>query len=328
MIKCGDMVKVSHMNVAYCFDNAYVMPTLVSATSLLKVTPDAIIFLFYRDVPQPTLKFLELALLDKHPQATLKFRSLRGHDWAAAGYGSHLLHTSKCTNDRLVIPEILNQTDPDVNRILYLDGDTIVFRDVSKYVASLNLPSSGVAARRVGCIRSKVWGHGAAGGTSLARSTPALNAGVLVLDLKTLEAKGFSKFCSDVLERRATNDQSVLNLYCHGCFAKLPPEMNLFVSETSKTNYFGSPIVLHCAGQSLKFWAQTERNASADRYKALWRSLLPSPERHAALAEMAKSYDETTTKTFVDKAIMTDQLQTQQQQPCKQRARRVVAAAV
>lgn len=294
----------NRLYVAYCFDERYVMPTLASATSLLNKTPSAVLFLFYRSVQQVTLKFLELALRDVHPAAELRFRSLEGYDWASKGYGSHLQHTSSCTNDRLVIPEILEKTDPEVERLLYIDGDTIVFADLSKYVKDIQLPKSGVAARRVGSIRSKVWGHGLAGGSSLSRSTPALNAGILVFDLKLLKANGFAEFCQKVLKNRPSNDQSLLNLYCHGCFARLPPEMNMFVSEVGKPG-FKTPCILHCAGQSLKFWAPPG-TAGSDRYGALWRSLLPTPQRHAVLASMArqqnteqKQDDNTTTTTTV-----------------------------
>jgi lipopolysaccharide biosynthesis glycosyltransferase len=274
--------------VAYCFDDAYVMPTLASTTSLLNKTPSAIIFLFYRLAQPLNLKFLEFAIRHVHPTADLRFRNLKGYDWASENHGSHLLHTSPCSNDRLVISEILEKTDPDVTRLLYLDGDTIVFSDLSIFVKDLKLPKSGVGARRYGSIRSKVWGHGAAGGSSLSRSTPALNAGVLVLDLNLLRTNNFPKFCQDILRNHPSNDQALFNLYCHGCFARLPVEINMFVSETDKP-WFGPPQILHCAGKSFKFWASPETER-LNRYGALWRRLLPTPQLHKIFAIKAEEH--------------------------------------
>lgn len=294
----------NRLAVVFCFDEMYVMPTLACATSLLKKTPNPILFMFHRSVQNVTLKFLELALKDVNPTVDLRFRSLEGHNWAAEGYGSHLRHTTACTNDRLVVPEILEKYDPDINRVLYLDGDTMVFADLTDFVNAVQLPASGVGARRVGSMRSKVWGHGAAGGNALSRATPALNAGVLVLDLDKLKKNNFSGFCKDVLKTRPCNDQSVLNLYCHGCFARLPAELNLFVSEVGKPG-FSNPRVLHCAGQSLKFWAPPG-TAGSDRYGSLWRSLLPSKSRHEELVANARvAVAEETTKTNVQEDTAT-----------------------
>jgi len=227
------------MDVVYCFDDNYAKATVVSARSLLMCTPGARLHLLHQGAEAASLEWMRQRLPE-----TATFYDVGGSCWATDSYGSHIAHISKATNLRLCVPEVLPE---EVQKCLYLDSDTLVFADLSHYVATFPAAESGFGARKGGSMSSKTWGRGL-----FPCAAPPLVAGVLVMDLSRLRELEFSNVCKRILARVGpANDQTVINLWCQGTFGQFPAEMNMRADEISANS---QPRVLHYEGAKGKPW--------------------------------------------------------------------------
>jgi len=138
------------------------------------------------------------------------------------------------TMDRLLLPQLLT----DVDRAIYLDIDTVVLGDVSE-LTDLPLGESAVAARDSNVSEISEWRAAAARlpedlAVELQRrmyrdhgwGRPALNAGVLVLDLARMRADDFTRTYLGWVERYGLHDQDVMLAYANANRVTLPPRWN------------------------------------------------------------------------------------------------------
>lgn len=233
----------------YCFDSNYAIPTVVSAHSVLRWSPHAQLHLIHQDVSSCVLHWMKQMLPEK-----TAFYNAGASCWATAKYKTHLAHVSEATNLRLCIPDVLPAS---VKRVLYLDSDTLVFADLSKFVQDFPASPSGFAARKGGCMKSKSWGHGV-----FPRAAQPLVAGVLIMDLDTLRNLMFSNVCNKILEHlEGANDQTVINVWCRGVFGSLPIELNMRAEEISEDSQVG---VLHYEGAHGKPWQKDYKGPLKD----------------------------------------------------------------
>lgn len=228
------------MDIVYCFDESYAEPVVVSARSLLRWTPGARIHLVHQQISATAINWMK----ERLPQSAA-FYDVGTNCWATAGYKSHISHISKATNLRLCIPDVLPTS---VQKALYLDADTLVFTDLSPYVASFQVTESGFAARKGGSMGSKTWGRGV-----FPRGAPPLVAGVLLMDLPRLRQLGFTDACRRIIASVGpANDQTIINLWCRGVFDQLPVELNMRADEAVIASK--KPGVLHYEGAGGKPW--------------------------------------------------------------------------
>ena len=149
--------------------------------------------------------------------------------------GRLIPHTSIATMDRLLLPEIL----ADLDRITYVDIDTVVEGDVAE-LAALDLGGHPLAARTALRSGADMWRTAGRklepeAAFELRRTMAArhpfdfttFNAGVLVLDLARMRA---DRFCTDQVPllagRFGLNDQDILNAYVGADRAELSPRWN------------------------------------------------------------------------------------------------------
>ncbi|MGH8836359.1 MAG: glycosyltransferase [Actinomycetes bacterium] len=167
-------------------------------------------------------------------------------------------HITPSTLDRLLLPDLL----PDLDRIVYLDIDTLPLADVAE-LYDWELDGDPLAAR------SAVARHVVSGFAEIYRSARALsdrpddahelvrrshtrhrydfthfNAGVLVLDLARMRKDGFCAQVIGGVERYALNDQQALNWYAGPHRAVLPPAWNARPTQEVVTD----PRLIHWAG--------------------------------------------------------------------------------
>lgn len=154
-----------------------------------------------------------------------------------------LRHTTMSTMDRLLLPSLL----PEIERILYVDIDTVVTGDVRE-LFELDLRGAPIGAA------SSIWPVAAKGRYNIERAAArlpsdlaaelrlrmnarfpldfaAFNAGVLVLDLAMMRRDDFCAQFMPYVGRYQMNDQEVLNCYAGPSRTQLPPGWNQFPSQ-------------------------------------------------------------------------------------------------
>lgn len=132
---------------------------------------------------------------------------------------------------RLALPEVL----PDEDRVLWLDIDTIVCKDISPLL-DMDLEIN-VCAMTEEPVRHKY-------------PFKYYNAGVCLFDLDKLRQSGRYKLMIDLINREAYTAQSqdMINIFCQGEVKSLGPEWNMAEHITQHHN---DPYIRHFAG-SLK----------------------------------------------------------------------------
>ncbi len=183
---------MSTIRIALAADRNYwhLVPTLLG--SVLRRTSDHVeAHVLTRDIESETLR---------HASARAKCARLTLHCHGCAWDlpdAKLLPWVTASTLDRLFLPQHLE----DLNRVIYLDMDTIVLADLAPLMA-VDCGSRGIAAKAsvLENYRRLSDAFGAFGCGNLgetATDCDCFNAGVLVLDLQTLRELNFTQTCLD-----------------------------------------------------------------------------------------------------------------------------------
>ncbi|KAA1474437.1 nucleotide-diphospho-sugar transferase [Dentipellis sp. KUC8613] len=196
------------INVVYTVDSAYAMPAAVSIRSLLENTRSKVTVyvvdcgLAESDRTQiqdsiPHREDTSLIFLDV--PAELASSATGGATWAK-------VHLSK------ILP---------VERVLYLDGDTLIRSDIKE------LWDTDLQGNALGAVVDVGYPTGHAGASETQYSAPYFNAGVMLMDLTQIRAR------QPTLEESAQKglempygDQDVLNAHFQGDWSVLPMKWN------------------------------------------------------------------------------------------------------
>jgi glycosyltransferase involved in cell wall biosynthesis/lipopolysaccharide biosynthesis glycosyltransferase len=177
------------------------------------------------------------------------------------------------TMDRLFLPELL----PDLDRVVYIDCDTLAFDDIAQ-LAACDPGPTGIAARptpnrRLNNLAEAVerrarnlapadaralreWSSG-----NVDLAAPYFNAGVLVLSLATLRDNGTTQRALELVRRFGFHDQDALNFVTAGGANQIPDAWNAM------------PGVDLCLRPSLVHWVGRRKPwlPESARYQARWR---------------------------------------------------------
>ena len=261
-------------HVTYTLDRNFTVPTLVSAWSLLSHRPrDIEVLLLYTEDPGPDLAKVE-GLARAYPEATVTARHAPEITHAHGGRS----HVSAAGLSRLLLPRALDRPT------LYLDGDTLVRRDIGE-VFALHLTGNPVAAVRDVGIQKIL--HGRSGHPTsrkersnrdyldriadLVDAADYFNSGVMLFDLPAIRAAGLAERMQDTAAAIALrtgrdlkfDDQTWLNVVFRGHTHFLPPEWNTFwgnrvtgdepFPQTARDAYAASranPAIVHFVGKT------------------------------------------------------------------------------
>jgi lipopolysaccharide biosynthesis glycosyltransferase len=174
--------------------------------------------------------------------------------------GRLLTRISVSTMDRLLLPDLLTEVD----RITYLDVDTVVLGDVCELGAT-DLDGHLLAARDSVVSGVSEWRNvGRRLPTKLSLELqrrmgqqhgydyPALNAGVMVMDLARMRAEGFTRTTIPWVEKYGFNDQDVMLAAVGPKRRALDPRWNAFpFLETVE-----DPLLIHWAGGGKPWWRE------------------------------------------------------------------------
>lgn len=243
---------------AYATDDNYVKLTAVSIHSLLKANPASTVIVLASDISKTSAALLNgiaerdegtLRIVDTQP-ALAKIMSI-----GACGYVSFSAYS------RLFIPELLSN---EFERIVYMDGDTLVVDRVSDGLSALDLHGKPYA---IGydciCNRYKKM-------IGLPPDAPYFNSGVLVMDPSEWERRRCSERIFEYMRNVRCDlmfgDQDYFSLVLAGDAAILPPQYNFL----THFQMFGSRnAALLATGTPPSAWYCEELYAAAQKHPAI-----------------------------------------------------------
>jgi lipopolysaccharide biosynthesis glycosyltransferase len=210
------------------------------------------------------------------------------YDFGLVDYGENLRmlrHITVSTMDRLFLPELLS----DVDRVLYLDADILVQDDVAA-LYGLDLGGAVIAGKKSNlrlwrnAIRmvtraslrlppEEAWALRRRLHHRYTLQTPSFNAGVLLMDLRTMREERLTEDWLYLVEHCAFNDQDVLNVYADGRVLYLDSTWN----HAPHQDRVESPRIIHWQGPvkpwgPLYVWGRP-------RYEAVLERVSRVPER-------------------------------------------------
>ena len=207
---------------AYALDNKYVFPTLVAMTSLAenagKNTFYDIYVMINQEFTEQNKKILK-SVQTKHQEHCEVIFINMGDKFKEADTNQKI---PTAAYYRLELHNLL----PNVNRIIWMDGDTAVFEDLTELI-TLDMKGNYI----MGFLDSLP--------DAIARfnvkNATVLCSGVLLLDLDALRknhmTEKFNKFIRENLGNINQHDQTIINVVCQKNIAPLPPKYGIWCFE-------------------------------------------------------------------------------------------------
>ncbi|MGK8504495.1 glycosyltransferase family 8 protein [Nocardia asiatica] len=231
--------------IVCCFDYRYVLPFCVLLESLAEshvgLVDELQVFAVHEDLPPSAM-----ARIDAHATRLgirVDFRRTEPVDNRFPTDGPQPGQFTRAVYLRLMLGNVLS----DVRRVLYLDADLIVLRDLR---ALLSLPLNG---RALGAVRDPIQptleqGYALPGwrDEGIPGDREYFNSGVLLFDLDECRKQKFFEravsFLEKFPERAACLDQDALNWVANDAWIRLDSQWNTINSQTFIW-YFGMDIV-------------------------------------------------------------------------------------
>lgn len=262
------------MHIAYSSDNNYAQHLAVTMASLLKnVDADSFVH-FHILTPDLSIENREKILaLKSIRDCEIEFISISDDlfkDWPCWG------HLKLATYYRLYLPELL----PDVDKVIYIDVDTIVHGDIKNLWDIPLKQDEWIGACIEHFVPSKFPQT-----LSLTSDDYYINAGVMLMNLKSLRENDFVERCIEFVKENYTLlkylDQDILNVVCKDNIKVIPPQYNMNFNNVYRLNRlryrqdyhsqdvlqkaFYHPVVIHFCG-SIKPWYYACRYEWAHTY--------------------------------------------------------------
>jgi lipopolysaccharide biosynthesis glycosyltransferase len=233
------------MNIVYAGDKNYFPHIGISIASLIRFDKPEKIFL------------LTDSTGSKNADELLNYCTKNGIDLRIieVDLSSLKLKVSKkitlATYYRLLLPNIM----PDINKVIYLDGDTIIVKSL-KVLWNLDIRNSYVAAVKdmsiANLLRINLFG----------KDIPYFNAGVLVINLKIFRENKLTEqmldFAQKHKEKIVYHDQCVLNYFLQNKWFGLPEKYNLMACHLLNHEQFiddiKNPVIIHFNSYYGKPW--------------------------------------------------------------------------
>ena len=268
---------IHQIHIAISTDNRYVYPYIVSLTSLLDNRNESTFYiihvLFDNNFSKNNIDKIK-TVVDNFGKnrAEVVFHNI-GVDFKKANLGCF----GRATYYRIALPSLL----PDVNRIIYFDGDTLNLKDLTEmYNIKLNegmylsaILDNVRMVKEIAELGIKI--------------NKYVNAGVLLMDLKTMREKSIEKILRDFIDTHflKTVDQTAINAMCNKniqimSYKYVVPPLSSYeelvkcnsgqetmykVSESELYNAYHDPTLIHFFGPG-KLWNKNCNHT----YKPYW----------------------------------------------------------
>ncbi|MDO4199337.1 MAG: glycosyltransferase [Clostridia bacterium] len=275
LIVCGGWIvknridtEKKHVPIAMALDDGYLYPTIVSITSMMKNKNKNIVYDYYIMHPP------EFAQDSKNKLASLgkKYKDCNinlinmGEAYKLANDKGHITTPAYY---RLSLSDLL----PDLNRILWIDGDTLIFGDLAPMYFDTDM--EGLYYR--GLLDETIDATVDFG----IENDHCICSGVMVVNLEELRkddvVSKFQDFIEKNNEKLVQHDQTTINCVCAGKIGKLDPKyclFNYYYDTNSLLNYYNKlvakdkytvdelieardkPVLVHCV---MKPWKQRDK---------------------------------------------------------------------
>ena len=207
------------VSIAYGLNNQYTYPTIVSMTSILENSYSHTYYIFYLLVDKATFKEENkkklMNLEDKYERCEVYILEISRESIKNANTKRYPL----AAYYRLLLSDLI----PDLNRIIYLDGDTIIYTDLSE-MYNLEMGNN-VMLGFVDNSYQKAEEFGI-------RTYKYIVSGVLLINLKTIRRENISskffEFIDKYQDKLTQEDQTVINIVLHGRIDFLPPKYGIW----------------------------------------------------------------------------------------------------
>ena len=219
------------MDVAYATDNGYMKPTLVSMMSMLEhASRDIVFHVLGHRLSDMALRSLE-AVCALYPGATVNHVPVTDEMVTFPNWNPGSEKLTRVSLARLHLPKILGS-----GRVLYLDGDTLIFGDVAP-LFDMNMEGKALAAVRENDVNLEMVFWGAEDPEAQEREIldgnpirTYVNSGVLLMDIDTIIAEGLDRRMVD--KKLMRKDwflpvNSFVNFLFRGRIKYLGPEWNM-----------------------------------------------------------------------------------------------------
>ena len=207
--------------VSYSTDDKYIYPTIVSMTSLVMNAASNTFYNIYilhtPDFQESSKTFLS-SVEKKYPNKCAVIYFNMGTKYQGLFLGKIAKLTTPAYY-RLSIHELL----PDVNKIIYLDGDTLIFQDLTELI-KIDMKGN-IFMGFLDSIPDAIKSFGF-------EKPTVLCSGVLLIDLESLRKYGYTKIINDFiknnLNRLDQQDQTIINVVFQDKIAPIPPKYGMW----------------------------------------------------------------------------------------------------
>ncbi len=287
------------VHVACCFDRKMELPFLVLANSLkrhLKGDRKVVLHAFHSD---PIALDPDYFAGFNSATFELRLQQIENRFERPAPWPSYL---TAATLLRLQLPSVLQGVD----KIIYLDSDLIVLKDIATLydtdlsdfplAACLDFWLTSAPAPAPPGWAVGEWLKFLSEVVGLADHKAYFNAGVMVMDLARFRSAKLRRAAEEFLEQKnyktAYVDQDALNHVIKGAFVRLDPRWNVLGSRSptdlgdTAAQINSDPWILHYAGPN-KPWNCEERRITS-RHRRFWQEAAAS----AVLPLLQRAYPE------------------------------------
>lgn len=236
--------KLNYIPVAYCPDNSYTALTYTSMISVLSSRGYYSYILFFiviqKNFKQNNIHFLE-TLYEQYDYFNITFIKMDEKYKNA--------FTARYLTINAYFRYSLGELIPNLDKIIYLDSDTICLTDLSKFI-NLNFRGKVILGRIINSIKEGE------------KKYISINTGILLLNLKEMRQMKFEKMILNILKNKfgtkekiqskeynvgtdiLTVDQALINIYFHKYIGSFPPKYNVFYHDHKRVskvnNYYGN----------------------------------------------------------------------------------------
>jgi len=214
----GSLIK-QRISVSYGIDNNYTYPTLVSMISILENSSSYIFYTFHLLVQKNIFKkeniekFMHLE--KKYNRCKINIIELTNENLSNANKNRYPIEAYY----RLLLPKLIFNID----RIIYLDADTLVFTDLSEMI-NLEMNNSLILGFvDNGYKKAEQYGI---------KTYLYITSGVLLINLKEMRKENITQKFFEFMENNKNNliqeDQTVINIVLHGRIGLLPPKFGMW----------------------------------------------------------------------------------------------------